>query len=135
MSLHTQIEAAKSVSTQTVTTALQNNSLRSVALHDFANDRLEDALVRLVVDSVSQRKVDGVVLAGSNTDISKLTSSWKVLAVFVERNSHDAICRVKSLFDTISVMYINVYVEDARLESEKFQNTQHDVCKRISDTH
>jgi len=134
MSLHTQIEATKSVSTQTVSTTLEHDSFGSVALHDFANDRLENALVRFVVNSVSQREVDRVVFAGPNTNISKLTSSRKVLAIFVEGNRHDAICRVKCFFDTISVMYINVDVENARLEAKKFQNTEHDVWRMVSNT-
>jgi hypothetical protein len=38
----------------------------------------------------------------------------------VERYSHHTICRVKGLFNTITVMHINVDIQDSLLETQKF---------------
>jgi hypothetical protein len=45
----------------------------------------------------------------------------------VEGAGHDAVGRVESLFDTITVVDINVDVENARLESEELDNAQNNV--------
>ncbi len=46
--------------------------------------------------------------------VEKHTSSWEeVVPVFVEGYSHDSVCEVKRLLNTIPVMNINVDVEHA----------------------
>jgi hypothetical protein len=57
------------------------------------------------------------VFALPYTDITKLTGAGEVLAVLVERNSHDAIGRVEGLFDTIAVVNINIDIKDSLLEA------------------
>lgn len=127
MAIHTQVKAAKSIARQTVTTALQNDSFRLVVLHDVLNNRLEDRTVRRIGNTISERKVDGVVLSLSNTSIPKLTSSREILAILVERNSHDTVGGVESLLNTIAMMDIDVDVEDPLFKSKKFENAEDDV--------
>jgi hypothetical protein len=127
VTVHTQIEATESIARQTVTTALENNSLGLVVLHDILNDRLEDGLVGHIGDTISKRKVDSIVFSLSNTSVSKFTSAGEVLSVLVERNRHDTVGGVESLLDTITMMHVNIDVKDPLFESKEFENTEDNV--------
>lgn len=93
---------------------------------------LEDGSVCRVCDTVSEREVDGVVFARANTDISKFACSGEVLTIFVEGARHDSVGCVEGLLNTISVVYINVDVKNALMESEKFDNAKNDILKILS---
>jgi hypothetical protein len=69
VSLHRQVEDPQLVTCQRVGSALEDNGSRTVPVHDVLDDGLEDAGVRLIGDSVSQRDVDGVVLPSLDTDV------------------------------------------------------------------
>lgn len=129
MSLHAQIEAAQAISRQTVTTALEDDGIGRVVLHDARDDGLKDGLVCGVVNSISEGEVDSIVFALSDTDIAKLAGSGEVLAVLVEGDRHDSIGRVEGLFDAITVMHVNIDVQDALVEPQKLQDTQDDVWR------
>jgi hypothetical protein len=45
----------------------------------------------------------------------------------VERNSHDTVGGVESLLNTITVMDINIDVEDPLFKSKEFENTEDDI--------
>lgn len=45
----------------------------------------------------------------------------------MERNSHNSICSIESLFDAISVMDINIDIQHSLVVFEKFEYTQHNV--------
>ena len=119
MSAHTQIETAQAITRQTVATALENHGLWAIPFHDVLDDGLENALVGNVVDTITEGEVDRVVLALSNADVAKLTGTGEVLAVLVERNSHDTVSCVEGFFNTIAVVNINVNIENSLLEAEK----------------
>jgi hypothetical protein len=116
MSSHAQIEAAKTITRQTVTTTLEDHSLWAIPLHHALDDGLEDALVRDIIDTIAEREIDRVVLALPNTDVAKFTSTGEVLAVFVERDGHNAISRVESFFNAIAVVNIDINVKDSLFE-------------------
>jgi hypothetical protein len=94
------------------------------------NNRFENRLVRLIVDSVAEWEIDRVVFASSNANVSEFTCAREVFAVLVERDSHDAVGRVESFLDAISVVDVNVDVEDALLESEELEDAKNDVCRK-----
>ena len=119
MATHAQVKAAKTITGQTVTTALEDNSLRLEVLHDSANDGLEDGAVGGVVNPIAEGEVDGIVLAGTDTNVAQLAGTGEVLAVLVEGYGHDAIRRVKGFFDTIAVVHIDVNVKNALLETQE----------------
>ncbi|KAI6769544.1 hypothetical protein HG530_004173 [Fusarium avenaceum] len=127
MTIHAQVEATETITRQTVATTLQDNSLRLVVLHDVLNNRLEDRTVRRIGNTISERKVDGVVLSLSNTSIPKLTSSREILAILVERNGHDTVGGVESLLNTVTMMDIDINVEDPLFKSKEFENAEDDV--------
>lgn len=120
MAAHTQIETTQAIARQAITTTLQYNSLGAVPFHHTLDNRLKDALVGEIIDTVSKREVDGVILSITHTNITQLTCTGEVLAVLVERHGHHTICRVKGLFNTIAVMHINVDIQYSLLETQKF---------------
>lgn len=127
MAVHAQVETAESVARQAVTAALENNGVRIVVFHDARNDRLEDRLVGSIIYAVSEGAVDCVIFALADADISELTGTGEILAVLVKRHRHDSIRRVESLLDTISVVYVDIDIQDALVESQQLEDTEDDV--------
>ena len=70
MAVHAQVEAAKSVTRKTVTTALQDDSLWPIVCHNSLDDGLEDVAVCVVGDAVAKREVDRVVFAAADTNVA-----------------------------------------------------------------
>lgn len=127
MASHTEIETAKPVTGKTVTSTLQNHSLRAIPIHDMLDDRLKNALVRSIIDAVAKREIDGVVFTLPNANISQLASAWEILAVLVKRNGHDPISGVERLLDTITMVNVNINVEDTLFETQELNDTQYNV--------
>jgi hypothetical protein len=84
MTLHTKVEATETIPRQTVSTTLEDDGFWIVIVHDTLNDWLEYRFVGLIVDAVSQRKIDRVIFTGSDSYVAKLAGTGKVLAVFVK---------------------------------------------------
>ena len=84
MTFHAKVETTKTITRETVSTALEDNSFRLIVVHDTLDDRFEDRLVRDVVNAIAKREIDCVVFALANTNIAQLTSTWEVFAVLVE---------------------------------------------------
>ena len=129
MTSHAEVEASKTIARQAVTTTLKNNSLWLVVIHDSLDNWLEDGLVGGVIDAITKREVDGVVLALANTNITELTSSWEVLAVLVEGDGHDTVGGIESLLNAITVVNININVEDSLLEPQELDDAENDVLE------
>lgn len=130
MAAHAQVEATQAIARETVATALEDNGLGLVVLHDSRDDGLENGFVSDVINTIAQGKVDGVILARTDADVAELASAGKVLAVLVKRDRHDAIGRVKRLLNSVAVMDVDVNVKDALLEPQKLENCQHNVCRQ-----
>lgn len=56
-----------------------------------------------------------------------MTCSREVVLEFMERAGHDSIGEVKSFFDTISVMDINVDIKDSLESFEELKDGQHTI--------
>jgi hypothetical protein len=91
------------------------------------DDRLKDGLVSRIINTISKREVDSIVLASAYANIPKLTSTGEVLAVLVERDSHDPVGSIERFLNTIAVVNVNVNVENSLLEAEKLNNAKDDI--------
>jgi hypothetical protein len=127
MAFHAEIETAKTIARQAITTTLQNNGFRLVVVHDALDDRLEDGLVGSIVDTVTKREIDSVVLAGADTNIAKFASAWKVLAILMERNRHHSVRSIERLLNAVSVMDINIDVEDSLFKPKELDYAEDDI--------
>jgi hypothetical protein len=127
VSLHREIEATQFVPGQRVGTTLQYDDGWSEDFEAFAHDRLEDALECLVRDAVSEGNIQSISVSIPTSFILLGAGSREVLSVFVEAARHNPIGSVEGLFDTISVMTINVDVEYAGVRSKEFQDGENDI--------
>jgi hypothetical protein len=107
---HAEIEAPKAITRKTVATTLKNNGLWTVPLHHALNNGFKDALVRDIINTVTEGEVDSIVFTLSDTNISQFTCTGEVLSILVERDSHHTVCGIERFFNTITVMniYINI---------------------------
>ena len=131
MSLHTEVEAAETVTRQTVTSTLKNNSFRLIVSHNGLNDGFENGFVGRIINTVSKREIDSIIFSGANTNIAELTSTREILAIFVKRDSHNSVGSIESFFNAIAVVNVNVDIQDSLFESEKLDYAKDNVYKMI----
>lgn len=146
---HRQVEGTETISRKGISSALQHDRRWSVPVHDLLNDLFvangvstralkmatrkcktdgfKDALVRFVRDTVPQWEVDRVVPALSEPNVLDVSGSREELSVFVERASHDSIGRVERFFDSVSVVHVDIDVEDSRMVAQQFKDTENDI--------
>ena len=71
----------------------------------------------IIRHAIFQGDVHRVVLALIHTNVRDIARSGEVVAVFVERNGHYAICEVEGFFDAVAVVDVDVDVHHARIHS------------------
>jgi hypothetical protein len=87
----------------------------------------EEVEIIVIINSRVERDVERVVLALSVTDVLDISSPWEEVAEPVEGDSHDSVSAVESLFDSVSMMDVDVDVEHAVVVLEQFKDGEHDV--------
>ena len=58
---------------------------------------------------------------------SKLSGSREVLAILVETDSHDTVGGIESFFNTVSVVTVDIDVQNSREGAEEFENAENNV--------
>ena len=81
-------------------------------LYYFGDNWLEYHLKWLIVESFIQGEVYSMISSWIFSDIIDVASSWKVILEFMERASHHSISEVEGLLHSISVMNVNVDIEN-----------------------
>ncbi len=132
MTSHAEVETSKAITRQAITTALKNNGFWLVVVHNRFDDRLKDGLVSDIVDTITQREIDSVVLALANTNIAKLASPREVLAILVKRAGHDTVGSVEGLLNAITVMNIDVNVKNSLLEAQELDDAENNVYRKLA---
>ena len=119
MSFDWQVEAAESITAQAISAALQHNRCGPVELHNVFNDKLIDVDVVRVDDAFFERHIDRVVapVVGANF-IHVARSREEGIAVFVKGDCHDPIGQVERLLYPITMVNVNIDVEDSWMISE-----------------
>ena len=56
-----------------------------------------------------------------------LSRSREIFSIFMETDGHHTICRVESLFHTVSMVAIDVDVQHARECAQKLENGKYDI--------
>lgn len=61
------------------------------------------------------------------SNIIDMSCTWEIIFKFMERASHDSISKVKGFLNTITMMDINIDIQDSLKSFEKFQNSENTV--------
>ena len=125
MSFNRQIKAAKAISTQTIGTALQHDRRGPVELHDVLDNQLEYVEVVGVGNAFFQWHVNRIVTTVFIADLEHVACARKEsVSVLVKRHGHYTVRQVEGFLHTVTVMYVNVYVEYAQMNSVKNMQMQ-----------
>lgn len=89
--------------------------------------RFKNASERFIRYSVFKRHVNRVSFPLPSTFIVLAARPRKVLSELVETTCHNAVRRVESFLYSISVMAVDIDVQDSWVCSEKFQSSKDDV--------
>ena len=128
MALDGQIEMAQFVLGEGVSSALDDQHIWDIGVHDFLHDLTEELDVGHIGHARLEGDVDCVVFAMVLADgIEGAGSREEVLVVFVEADGHDAVGVVESLLYPVPVVNVNVQVQHPRVHLQQLQNAQNYV--------
>mmetsp|Transcript_441 Transcript_441/g.689 ORF Transcript_441/g.689 Transcript_441/m.689 type:complete len:359 (-) Transcript_441:54-1130(-) len=127
MTLECQIEWPQSISRNAISATLQNNSTGLKDFHNLIEQRLEQIAIGIIAHATLEGSIDGKAGPFLGTRFARMARAGKEIPVLVQTQRHDTIRAIKGFFDTITVMDINVNVEDAGVDFEQFQNGQDNV--------
>ena len=127
MAAHAEIKAPQLVASERVCATLQNDGGRAEPVHNVLNHRTEYRGKRIGINSITKRHVDGVGFAFFHAHISHITGPGEKVTKLVERARHHPIRRIKRLFHTISVMHVNVNIQNTRIRAQQLKNGQDNV--------
>ena len=113
MAFDWQVEASQSISWKTICSSLEQNGIWPEVFNDFGDDRLEDHVKTFIIKSLIKREVDSMIGAWVFSNIINVTCSWEIILELMERASHDPVSEVEGFFNTISMMNIDINVENS----------------------
>mmetsp|Transcript_26 Transcript_26/g.79 ORF Transcript_26/g.79 Transcript_26/m.79 type:complete len:230 (+) Transcript_26:441-1130(+) len=127
MTARGQVEHPEAITGERVRSALKYHRPRLEDLHDLVNHRLEDTYKLFVGDALLEWEVDRVALAFSRSNVANVTSFWEKVSVLVEAAGHYSIGCPKRVLNTVTVMNVDVNVENTRMELQELENGEDDV--------
>mmetsp|Transcript_8360 Transcript_8360/g.19617 ORF Transcript_8360/g.19617 Transcript_8360/m.19617 type:complete len:269 (-) Transcript_8360:28-834(-) len=81
-------------------------------------------MIRCVVHAIIQGEVNGEVFPLCVADIKDISCPGEVLSKLVEGHCHHAISGIERLLDSVSVVYVNINVEDPFVFFKQFEDGQ-----------
>ena len=117
----TEVEVAESVPGEAVRPGLEDDHRRLVVSHHTLHNRQKYILIVFIIYSLSQGNIDRVKLARARADLKEVSSSGEeVLSILVEAEGHDPVCEVEGFLDPVSMVDVNIYVENTGEGLQKF---------------
>jgi hypothetical protein len=111
MSFNGQVKSSQHIISNRISSQLKYNSSRSILRHNLVHDSPKQLSIRIVINSNLKRYIYRVVFTFSLSNRIKTASSWeKLISILMKAHSHDSICKIEGLFDSISMMYIDINV-------------------------
>ena len=90
---------------------------------------LKDKATVLIIDTTVQRDVHSIVLAFTETNVLQCTRTGEVVSIFMEGAGHDSVGAIKSFFDTITMMNININIHNTRINSDISNEEKRDILE------
>lgn len=69
-------------------------------------------MIALIVNPIIQRNIKRVVFSFWMPNITYIPSAGKIISKFMERNGHDSISGVKCFFHTVTVMNVDIHIQN-----------------------
>ena len=124
MSLDTQIQPSKNIIGNWICSKLQDNGSGFVLGHYLVHDISEKIIVGFIVYAYFKRNIQGVVFAFALAYWVETAGPWeKIIAVLMKTDGHNSIGQVESLLHSVSVVDIDVNVEDSWMVFQQLENT------------
>ena len=127
MAAHTQVETSQTVTRQTITTTLKDDSLWAVPFHNMFDNWFKDAFIGNVIYAISEREVDRIILPCADTNVTQFAGPGEVFSIFMEWDRHNAVGGIKCLLDTIAMVDININIKNTLFETQKLENAENNV--------
>jgi hypothetical protein len=93
----------------------------------LVNNRTENVEKGFVVHAGLEGKVDRVAVAVAVAGVVRLSRAGEEVFRLVERNGHHTVRQVEGFLDAVTVMDIDVDVENALVLLEELEASEHDV--------
>ena len=133
MAADVEVEAAESVVAEGVGATLQDDGSGPVYVDSGADDVLEKVGVGFVVDAIVEGHVDGKISSWvvwvDGTSGFKWAGAREedLFVVFVEGDAHDAIGGPEGLFDAVTVVDVDIDVEDTGVVTKELKDCEDNV--------
>ena len=125
------VVSTKLVASQAICATLQDYRVRTVVFSHFRHNRAENVFKLLVIDERLERHIQREVFPFSAADIHQVARAREEsLAEPMEADSHDTVSRIKGFLNAITMMHINVDVEDAVVVLEQLKYGDNDVVHK-----
>ena len=128
MAFDAEVEASKFVVAETISTKLHYNCMGTILCHNALHDVFEKFVERVVIHSGFERYIERVVFSIVLSILIEASSSReKIFPVLMEGNGHYSVRQVEGFLHTVSMMHIDIDVDDSGIDEKKLQNCQNDV--------
>ena len=133
MGLRSYIKLPNIVISNRICTSLQHNDLRIENFHHALHNWLKKLQIGFITDSLSQRNVQGVVHAFTCSLCVDVTWVGKEsVSILMEWYSHYSVGVVKGLFYSVSMVAVNVKVEDSTVNTKQItQLSKNNLRKQL----
>lgn len=102
---------------KTVCSKLHNDSMRSVFGHDPLDDILKELEEGIIVHTRFKGNIKCVMFAIILAIFIHTSSTReKIFTILMERHTHDSIGQVECFFHAIAMMYVNINIDDPRID-------------------
>lgn len=119
-----EIEAPEAIAPERVGAALQDDGRGLIRRNSGLHDALEERDIRLVVDAVLKRDIEGEVFAKRMADfVDVARPREEVGRVLVKRDGENAVGVVEGLLNTVAVVNVDVDVENTSMDSAWVEST------------
>jgi hypothetical protein len=113
MTLDWEVEAAQPIPWQRISTTPKHNCTRAEHLHDYAHDWLEQGLVPFIINPIIQSNIQRVILPLWISGVKDIPYSWELIPKLVKWHCHNPVCCVENFFNSISVMDIDLDIQNS----------------------
>lgn len=121
------IKATQPVLCQGICATLHNNDIGGKHLHHLCDDWLKYQLEREIIHSFGEWKINAIPFPSLGTNIRNISSTWKKCTILMKRHCKNTVCGIKRFLHRISMMDVDVNIQNTLMAFQQFQNGKNNV--------